>query len=156
MKDNTTDNAGVITIPPFIYITGLLLGGLIHYFYPLKFLPDSMAIWLGVPLMLISFPIAVMAFKLFKQYETDPDVRTPTTTIVFDGIYRLSRNPMYLSLALLYLGIACWVNSLWIVLLLIPVIIIVNQGVIKREEQYLERKFSDEYLLYKSKVRRWI
>ena len=63
---------------------------------------------------------------------------------------------MYISLALLYLGIAAWVNSLWILLLLVPVLVVVDQGVIKREERYLEKKFGDEYLRYKSQVRRWI
>ena len=63
---------------------------------------------------------------------------------------------MYVSLALLYLGIAAWVNSLSILLLLVPVLVVVDQGVIKREERYLEKKFGDEYLRYKSQVRRWI
>ncbi len=156
MNENTTDNAGVITIPPFIYIIGLLIGLLIHYFYPLGFLPENLSIWIGVPLMLIAFPIAVMAFKTFKKAENDPAVRTPTTTIVSVGIYRLTRNPMYLSMAILYLGITCWVNSLWSLLFLIPVLIVVNAGVIKREEKYLEEKFGEEYLQYKSKVRRWL
>jgi len=156
MNNNKADNAGVITIPPFIYIIGLIAGLLIHYFYPSDFLPEAIAIWIGVPLMLVAFPIAVMAFKTFKQAENDPDVRTPTTTIVTVGVYRLSRNPMYLSLAILYLGISCWVNSLWCLLLVLPVLIVVHEGVIKREEKYLEKKFGDAYLQYKSKVRRWI
>jgi len=139
MNNNKADNAGVITIPPFIYIIGLIAGLLIHYFYPRDFLPEAIAIWIGVPLILVAFPIAVMAFKTFKQAENDPDVRTPTTTIVTVGVYRLSRNPMYLSLAILYLGIS-----------------FVHEGVIKREEKYLEKKFGDAYLQYKSKVRRWI
>ena len=73
-----------------------------------------------------------------------------------DGIYRFSRNPMYVSLAVVYLGIACWVNSLWVLLLVVPVLVVVDQGIIKREEQYLKHKFGDEYLRYKSEVRRWI
>ena len=156
MNNNKADNAGVITIPPFIYIIGLIAGLLIHYFYPRDFLPEAIAIWIGVPLMLVAFPIAVIAFKTFKQAENDPDVRTPTTTIVSVGVYRLTRNPMYFSLAILYLGITCWVNSIWCLLLLFPVLIVVNEGVIKREEKYLEKKFGDEYLKYKSTVRRWI
>ena len=76
--------------------------------------------------------------------------------LVTAGIYRLSRNPMYVSLALVYLGIACWVNSVWILLLTVAVLVVVDQGIIKREEQYLEQKFGGEYLRYKSEVRRWI
>ena len=150
------DNDGVITIQPFIFINGLFTGHLTHYFYPMNFLPESWSIWIGVPLMMFPFPIAILAFKSFKKAETGPDVRTPTTVIVSVGVYRLTRNPMYFSLAILYLGITCWVNSIWCLLLLFPVLIVVNEGVIKREEKYLEKKFGDEYLKYKSTVRRWI
>ncbi len=156
MNDNTSDNAGVITIPPIIYLVGLLLGLLIHYFYPIGFLSESVSVWFGVLFILVSIPIALFAVLALKRAETSPDVRKPTTAIVTDGIYRLSRNPMYVSLAFVYLGIACWVNSLWILLLMVPVLVVVDQGIIKREEQYLEQKFGDEYLRYKSEVRRWI
>ena len=63
---------------------------------------------------------------------------------------------MYVSLAVVYSGIACWVNSIWVLLFIVPVLIVVDQGIIKREERYLEHKFDGEYLQYKSDVRRWI
>jgi len=140
----------------FISLIGLLLGLLIHYFYPIGFLPESVSVWFGVVLIIVSIPIALFAVLALKGAETPLDVRKPTTAIVNDGIYWFSRNPMYVSLALVYLGIACWVNSLWILLLMAPVLVVVNQGIIKREERYLEQKFSGEYLRYKSEVRRWI
>ena len=156
MNDSTSDNAGVIAIPPIIYLVGLLLGLLLYYLYPVKFLPAAISVWSGVLLILMSVLMALSALLAFRRVGTSPDVRKPTTAISTDGIYRFSRNPMYISLALLYLGIACCVNSLWILLLLIPVLVVVDRGVIKREERYLEKKFGDEYLRYKSQVRRWI
>ncbi len=156
MTDDTSDSAGVITIPPIIYLIGLLVGLLIDSFYPIGFLPESVSVWFGVLLILVAIPIALFAVAALKRVETPIDVRKPTTAIVTDGIYRLSRNPMYVSLAVLYSGIACWVNSLWVLSLVVPVLIVVDQGVIRREERYLERKFGDEYLRYKSEVRRWI
>ena len=156
MNDGTTDNAGVITIPPIIYLVGLLLGLLIHYNYPIGFLPELVSVWIGVLLILVSISIALFAILAFKRAGTPLDVRKATIAIVTHGIYRCSRNPMYVSLALVYLGIACWVNSLWILLLVAPVVIVVDQGIIKREERYLEQKFNGEYLRYKSEVRRWI
>ena len=156
MTDDTSDSAGVITIPPIIYLIGLLVGLLIDSFYPIEFLPESVSVWFGVLLILVAIPIALFAVAALKRVETPIDVRKPTTAIVTDGIYRLSRNPMYVSLAVLYSGIACWVNSLWVLSLVVPVLIVVDQGVIRREERYLERKFGDEYLRYKSEVRRWI
>ena len=156
MNNNTSDNAGVVTIPPIIYLVGLLLGLLLHYLYPVKFIPPAISVWSGVLLVLMSVLMVLSALLAFRRVGTSPDVHKPTTAISTDGIYRWSRNPMFISLALLYLGIAAWVNSLWIPLLLIPVLFVVDQGVIKREERYLEEKFGDEYLRYKSQVRRWI
>jgi len=156
MNDSTSDNAGVITFPPVIYLVGLLLGLLINYFYPIGFLSESVSVWFGVLLTPVAIPIALFAVLALKRAQTPVDVRKPTTAMVTDSIYRLSRNPMYVSLAFVYLGIACWVNSLWILLLMVPVLVVVDQGIIKREEQYLEQKFGDEYLRYKSKVRRWV
>jgi protein-S-isoprenylcysteine O-methyltransferase Ste14 len=72
------------------------------------------------------------------------------------GVFRFSRNPLYLSLTLLYIGISLLFNALWALLLLLPLLVIVQIGVIQREEVYLERKFSDEYLRYKAQVRRWL
>ncbi len=155
MNDSTSDNAGVITIPPIIYLAGLSLALLIHYFYPIGFLSESVSVWFGLLFFLMAIPIVLFAMLALKRAETSPDVRKPTSAIVTDGIYRLSRNPMYVSLAFVYLGIAFWVNSLWILLLIVPVLIVVDQGIINREEQYLEQKFGDEYLRYKSEVRRW-
>jgi len=156
MNDRKSDNAGVITIPPIIYLVGILLGLMIHYIYPIGFLSESISTWSGVLLLLMAIPIVLFAVLAFKRAETPIDVNKPTTGIVIYGIYRLSRNPMYVSLAFVYLGIACWVNSLWILMFMVPVLVVVNQGIIKREEQYLVQKFGDEYLRYKSEVRRWI
>ncbi len=150
------DNAGAVTIPPIIYLVGLLLGLLLHYLYPVKSLPAAISVWSGVLLILISVLMVLSALLAFRRVGASPDVHKPTTAISTDGIYRWSRNPMYISLALLYLGIAAWVNSLWILLLLVPMLVVVDQGVVKREERYLEKKFGDEYLRYKSHVRRWI
>ena len=68
----------------------------------------------------------------------------------------LSRNPIYLAFYLLHLGIAIWVNSLWLVAALIASVAVMAGFVIPREEQYLERRFGDEYLDYKRSVRRWV
>jgi protein-S-isoprenylcysteine O-methyltransferase Ste14 len=63
---------------------------------------------------------------------------------------------MYLSLTLLYLGLTSLINSLWMLLLVMPLMVVMQRGVVEREEQYLEAKFGEEYLRYKMWVRRWI
>lgn len=80
----------------------------------------------------------------------------PTATLVTDGPFRLSRNPLYLALTLMYAGIALIANSLWALIMLFPVTLIMSRFVIRREEEYLARTFGEEYEHYQMCVRRWI
>src|SRR5262245_40084104 len=78
------------------------------------------------------------------------------TALVVDGIYRWSRNPLYLAMTLWYVGLAIAAGSAWAIMLLIPLLVVMNIGVISREERYLEREFDDAYRAYKSRARRWL
>jgi protein-S-isoprenylcysteine O-methyltransferase Ste14 len=80
----------------------------------------------------------------------------PTTAIVTTGPYRFTRNPAYLGMALVYVGIALLAEALWVLVPLPFVLAIIDRAVIAREERYLQRKFGHEYLDYKATVRRWI
>ena len=80
----------------------------------------------------------------------------PTTSIVRTGPYRFSRNPVYFAFTLFQAGLAAWLNSLAILLMLLPAIAVVALVVIPREERYLEARFPAEYLAYKRAVRRWL
>ena len=79
-----------------------------------------------------------------------------TTSMVTGGSFQFSRNPMYLSLTMLYVGIAIVLKALWPLMLLPITLVGITLGVIKPEERYLERKFGQEYLSYKARVRRWL
>ena len=87
---------------------------------------------------------------------TPIDPRKSVARLVTHGPFRFTRNPSYLSFAVYYVGIASLVNTRWPLFLLPLVLLVVQRGVIEREEQYLERKFGQEYLRYKARVRRWI
>ncbi|MGF6541646.1 protein-S-isoprenylcysteine O-methyltransferase Ste14 [Paraburkholderia youngii] len=80
----------------------------------------------------------------------------PTTAIVSKGPFRYSRNPIYLAFSLLQLGMAFSINSLWLLVTLVPAVALMSLVVIPREERYLERRFPSEYLAYKASVRRWL
>jgi protein-S-isoprenylcysteine O-methyltransferase Ste14 len=95
-------------------------------------------------------------FNSLRRAGTDVTTRRRSTTLVMTGPYRITRNPLYLSMTLMYSGIAVLANSLSTILLLPGVLAVMNRGVIDREEEYLERCFGDEYLRYKARVRRWI
>jgi protein-S-isoprenylcysteine O-methyltransferase Ste14 len=73
-----------------------------------------------------------------------------------EGPFRHTRNPGYLSLTMIYAGLASLANALWAILLLPAALLVIQRGVIEREERYLERRFGEEYLRYKARVRRWI
>ncbi len=156
MQNGVPDKANVIALPPLIYATAFVLGLLLHLAFPIHFLPSTLVRWLGPLFILISGLIVVSALRALRQAQTTFDVSKPTTAIVTEGPFRYSRNPMYVSLTLLYLGVTCWMNALWILLLIVPLLVVIQRGVIAREEAYLERKFGEAYLSYKSRVRCWI
>ena len=84
------------------------------------------------------------------------DVRKPTTNLVRQGVFRLSRNPVYFSMLLLCAAIALLANSVALLALSLPAGSALCLLVIRKEERYLEQKFGSEYLAYKASVRRWI
>lgn len=156
MQSPASDKADVIAIPPLVFLTGFAVGLLIHLVVPIHLLPQSLEKWVGGALILASIPLVISAVRALGRAKTTLDVRKPTTAIATDGAYKISRNPSYLSLSLLYFGLASVINSLWIFLLFIPVVLVIESGVVRPEEAYLERKFGEEYLVYKTRVRRWI
>ncbi|MDQ3964833.1 MAG: isoprenylcysteine carboxylmethyltransferase family protein [Actinomycetota bacterium] len=150
------DNAGVVAPPPLIYLGPLVLGLLLNRKFPAPFLPRRMARILGLPLLgggalLVSWFVGTM-----RRADTPIDPRKPVSRLVVEGPFRYTRNPSYLSVAMIYAGLASLANALWAILLLPAALIVIQRGVIEREEHYLERKFGEEYLRYKARVRRWI
>jgi protein-S-isoprenylcysteine O-methyltransferase Ste14 len=92
----------------------------------------------------------------FRAAGTNIPPSLPTTALVTDGIYTRTRNPFYLGSTLVYCGLAVAAGSLWAIVLLVPLLWVINVGVIAREERYLERRFGEAYRTYKGRVRRWV
>jgi len=155
-KDNKKDTPGVIAPPPLIYFVPLIAGLLLHWMIPATFLPGMLHLAIGLPLTGVGIFLMVWAVQTFRHAGTDKSVYKPTIAIVAEGPYRFTRNPMYLSITLVYTGISISFNALWPILLLPIVLLITQFGVINREERYLEQKFGKKYLRYKNKIRRWI
>lgn len=148
-------NPGLVR-PPLVYLISLLSGTVINLAVPLRFLPVTLAVPLGAPLVAVAVALFSYAVAKFRAAGTPVPARQPTTTIVRTGPYRFSRNPIYLAFSLCQLGIAIWVNSVWLLATLAGAVALINSVVIPREEQYLERKFGAQYLDYKASVRRWL
>ncbi len=151
-----TDQSNAIVIPPFLYAGFFILGLVLDYFFARPLLPDLVQYVVGGVMAAAALALIVAVVPRFRRAETTFSVHGSSSAIVTGGPYRFSRNPAYLSLTLLYLGLAVLLDSVWVAVLVIPVLIIMNIGVISREERYLEGKFGEEYLSYKRSVRRWI
>ena len=150
------DTAGVVAPPPLIFLGGLLLGFGLEALLPGGSLPDALRWILGGAALVAGLALQTSFIAAFSRVGTSVEPWKPTTAIVTTGPYRLTRNPAYLGMALIYTGIALLSDAPWVLLPLPVVLAVVDRGVIAREERYLERKFGEEYLGYKRTVRRWI
>jgi protein-S-isoprenylcysteine O-methyltransferase Ste14 len=142
--------------PPLVYLVSIAIGWSLELAWPFPFLPRGIAPALGSLLVVAAVALFIFSVRRFQAAGTPVPGNRPTTAIVRTGPYRFSRNPIYLAFTLLQLGIAAWVNGLWLIATLIAAIALMTSIVIPREERYLERKFGAEYLDYKARVRRWI
>ncbi len=150
------DTAGVRVPPPFIYLGGLAVGFALEALLPGSSVPAAVQWGLGGALLLAGLALAASFNMAFQRKGTAVEPWKPTTAIVTTGPYRLTRNPAYLGMALIYAGIAVMSDAFWTLAPLPLVLLIIDRAVIAREERYLERKFGQEYLDYKRSVRRWL
>lgn len=150
------DRANVVAHPPFIYLGGLILGALLDWWLPYPVLPRTLQLSVGAVLIVAGMAVAIAALARFRHAGTSVPTHTPTSAIVTGGVYGYSRNPIYIGLTLFYLGLAAVIDGVWTAAMLIPILLIMQYGVVAREEAYLERKFGDAYRAYKQSVRRWL
>ena len=142
--------------PPLVYLGAIALGLLLHFAWPVRLVPPVASVPLGAAAVLAAVALFIYAVRTFRNAGTPVPGNRPTTAIVRTGPYRYSRNPIYLSFSLLQLGVACWVNSLWLLVTLIPAVTLMSAVVIPREERYLETRFPSDYVAYRASVRRWL
>jgi len=152
------DHPGVIVKPPLLYIATLFIGLLADQIWPLGFidLATTPRLLLGAGILVAGGALLAWATGRFAKAGTNVPTDLPATILVTDGPYRLSRNPIYVALTLIYIGLAASAASAWGLVLLVPLLITMRYGVIAREEAYLAKKFGDTYLTYKTSVRRWL
>lgn len=148
------DNPGVIAPPPLIYAAGFLVGWLLN-----RILPLELPIWMqyvGLVLIAASLVPGPWALLLMLGAGTNPEPSHPTTALVTSGPFRYTRNPIYLTFTLFLVGVGLLTRNGWVIIAALLVLVVMHNGVILREERYLERKFGAEYVAYKQHVRRWL
>jgi len=148
-------NLGLVR-PPLVYLGAIVLGLAIQFVWPMHVAPAPLAVPIGAVLALVAVAVFRSAVRNFGAAGTPVPGNQPTTTIVRAGPYRFSRNPIYLAFSLFQLGLALCVNSLGLLIALVPAIALMSFVVIPREERYLEARFPSQYMPYKASVRRWL
>jgi protein-S-isoprenylcysteine O-methyltransferase Ste14 len=157
MSDTTsTDNAGVVAPAPVFFGIGIAAGFLLESLLPTSLVSVPFAAAIGALLISCSVALVLAAVVSLLRAGTAFDARKPTTRLVTTGAFKLSRNPTYLSLALLHAGLAFVFQSIWLLGTAAVAIAITHWGVILREERYLGNKFGEEYRRYAERVRRWL
>lgn len=141
--------------PPIIYLIAILVGLVLHFAWPIRFVPN-LARLIGGLIAVIAITLFIWSVRTFRSAGTPVPGNQPTTTIVKIGPYQVSRNPIYLAFSLFQTGIALAVNDAWVLVTLLPALSVISFVVIPREESYLEARFGEEYAAYKATVRRWL
>ena len=150
------DGPRVIAPPPVIYLGGLAVGFGLQGKLPGTAVPAAVRWPLGCGLLAAGGLLARSFFRAFAAAQTPVSPYRAPTRLVTTGPYRVTRNPGYLGMALVYAGIALTAEALWALIPLAVVVVVIDRGVIAREERYLTHAFGDEYLCYQRQVRRWI
>lgn len=158
MTTQSLPNAGVRFPPPLLYLLGFGAGWVAERFRPLpvtighSFARTALGV-LGIAAWAL---LAVSALMLFRRAGTSLIPNKPSAAIVTTGPYRFTRNPMYVSLIALYVGLTLLMNSWWPMIFLPIVVLLIDRVVIAREERYLRSAFPTEYGAYTARVRRWL
>jgi protein-S-isoprenylcysteine O-methyltransferase Ste14 len=151
MEDEQT-TAGVLAPPPLIMGSALLLGLLLgRGELPSEKCTRATGFAIGASGALLG--LATIA--ALKRGGTNLDPYKPSTALVTNGIFRFTRNPAYLGLTAIYIGVAFHARSLTAFALLPAALIVLERGVVEREERYLEARFGEDYRAYRASVPRW-
>ena len=141
-------------LPPhyFVAFSALITGS---HWLPGQHIFNTAVPLLGLLPMILGLVIAIQGSNLFKQADTNIVPLTKSSTLVVDGVFRFSRNPMYLGMLLFLTGLWVLTNRWWGLGLVLLFYILIRQLFVLREEALLATTFGDEYLNYKASVRRW-
>jgi protein-S-isoprenylcysteine O-methyltransferase Ste14 len=155
-SERPKDSPDVISCPPMVFAGALAAGMLWSWMIPSpKFSAESLKV-LGAMLGVFGTTLAFWGAYTFRRAGTHVRPSRPVTALVTGGPFRYSRNPFYLAMTVIYIGITLYVGFLWPLVTLVPALIMVQWRIVRREEQFLESRFGEDYRAYKARVHRWI
>ena len=147
-------NPGLLR-PPIVFLSAILLGIALNRAWPVQF-TLSVLRFIGPIVVFCAVLLYLFSYREFRAAGTPVRGSKRSITIVRTGLYRFSRNPIYLSFILLVLGLSAWLNNLWLLVMLVLAVGVIAAVVIPREERFLERNFPNQYASYKAAVRPWL
>lgn len=151
------DAPDIVILPPVLVGGTMIVGLIVHYLlWPVSILPMLLSRTLGVVVFVSSGVLAHLAHRAMQRVGTNVFPTQPTLALATDGPFRFTRNPLYVAAIGVYLGVTLWVNSLVMLVLIIPMTLVLHWGIVLREERYLSAKFGDGYDAYQTRVRRWL
>ena len=150
------DNPGVRFPPPLLYALAVIGGSVLNRLWPLPVGQSVFIKALASALTFASLALAVSSIGNFRRSRTSILPVRPATALVIAGPYRFTRNPMYVGMAALTVALALFLDTWWVIVLLVPVLLVVRLFVIAPEERYLRRRFGADYVAYMRRVRRWL
>ena len=153
---SSQDNPGVVALPPLLYSGALVVALVLRWLWPMPIFGRALALWPGLALVVLGLGTATWGRRTMQAAGTNVNPGFPTIAIVTSGPFRYSRNPLYLALTLLYLGLTLAFDTWWGIVVLAPLLIVMHWGVVLREERYLTQKFGEGYREYRSRVRRYL
>ena len=155
-KEQDRPNISPMVHPPLVAVFFIVLAYFLGRFVPLPFVVPMVLRYLGLGLTFVGFLLGIGAFMEFRKAHTTLDPHGSTKRLVTSGIYRFTRNPIYLGFLLMVIGLPLNSGLIWGLVLAPFYMMTMSRLVIEREETYLERKFKDKYTNYTSRVRRWL
>ncbi|HEY7878878.1 MAG TPA: isoprenylcysteine carboxylmethyltransferase family protein [Gemmatimonadaceae bacterium] len=156
MSAPATDTPGVIAFPPLMVAGTLGLGLILHWLFPRHPFPAVPAHFVGAVLVVSGAVLLAWGATTMRRAGTNIDPGQPALVIVTGGPFRFTRNPLYVATLVIYVGVTLLFNALWPFVLFVPLVILLDWGVIRREERYLTAKFGEPYLAYCARARRWV
>ncbi|HCL48373.1 MAG TPA: protein-S-isoprenylcysteine methyltransferase [Rhodobiaceae bacterium] len=142
--------------PPLMVLAGILAQLLIGYVAPVQPILNETWQYIGVGLMLFGFAVILLVARGFRKNETTIIPDGQPSTLMENGLFAYSRNPIYLGMAIFLLGSALAVGHIWAFAIVPVFVLLVQQIWIVKEEETLEAEFGQIYRNYKMRVRRWL
>jgi protein-S-isoprenylcysteine O-methyltransferase Ste14 len=155
-KESDRPNISPIVHPPVVTLAFLLIVYALGRFVPVPLTVPAMLRYIGLAFAFVGFLLGIGAFIEFMKARTTLDPHGAAKQLVTSGIYRFTRNPIYLGFLLVLVGLPLYFGLYWGIVLAPLYVFLMNRLVIQHEEAYLERKFGKMYMDYTSQVRRWL